>query len=193
MEQEKKKNSKLKWIIIVIVAIVIIGAVAGNSSNDDVHEVKNESKQENQETKEKVKEAKTEFNVGETAEYNDIQVTLKEVITSKGDNLLSKPDDGNEYAIFVFDINNNSEKDISMSSVVCFEAYCDDMSMEQDILGLQSPEAKKYKQLDGDIAAGKKMSGAIVYQVPTDWKKIEVNVNPGFWSIKDIKFIAKNK
>ena len=93
----------------------------------------------------------------------------------------------------MFEISNNSEKDITMSSITCFEAYCDDMSMNEDILGLQAPEAKKYNQLDGSIAAGKKMLGAIVYQVSNDWKEIEINVNPGFWSAKDIKFVAKNK
>ncbi len=193
MEQEKKKKSKLKWIVIAIIAIAIIATVANGGSDDEIHQVNNKSEQSNQTVKEKATETKTKFNVGETAEYKDIQITLKEVITSKGDDLLSQPDDGNEYAICVFEINNNSEKDITMSSITCFEAYCDDMSMNEDILGLQAPEAKKYNQLDGSIAAGKKMLGAIVYQVSNDWKEIEINVNPGFWSAKDIKFVAKNK
>lgn len=194
MEQEKKKKSKLVWIILVIIAIAIVGAAISSGSDDDVHQAENKTASAKEDAAQKETTAqKTNFNVGETAEYKDIQVTLKEVITSNGDDLLSKPDDGKEYAICVFEINNNSENDISMSSVTCFEAYCDDMSMEQDILGLQAPEAKKYSQLDGDIAAGKKMEGAIVYQVSKDWKEIEINVSPGFWSVKDIKFIAKNK
>lgn len=196
---EQKKKSKLKWIIIVIVVIAVIGAIASNGSDDDVHQVKNQSNssqgaksKDSQDNKEEPTK-KTEFTVGDTAEYKDIQVSLKDVITSKGDDLLSKPEDGNEYAICVFEIINNSDSDINISSVACFEAYCDDTSMNQDILGLQAPEAKKYNQLDGDIAAGKKMKGAIVYQVPSNWKEIEINVSPGFWSAKDIKFIAKNK
>lgn len=196
---EQKKKSKLKWIIIVIVAIAVIGAIAGNGSDDDVHQVKNQSdssqgtKSKDHQDKKAEATKKTEFTVGETAEYKDIQVTLKDIITSKGDDLLSKPEEGNEYAICVFEIVNNSDSDISISSVACFEAYCDDTSINQDILGLQAPEAKKYNQLDGDIATGKKMKGAIVYQVSKNWKNIEINVNPGFWSVKDIKFIAKNK
>ena len=54
-----------------------------------------------------------------------------------------------------------------MSSIASFEAYYDDTSMNEDIMGLQAPEAKKYNQLDGDIASGKKMEGVIAYQVPT--------------------------
>lgn len=196
---EQKKKSKLKWIVIAIVVVAVIGAIAGNGSNDDVHQVKNQSdssqgakSKDAQDNKEEATK-KTEFTVGETAEYKDIQVTLKDIITSKGDDLLSKPEEGNEYAICIFEIVNNSDSDISISSVACFEAYCDDTSMNQDILGLQAPEAKKYNQLDGDIATGKKMKGAIVYQVPENWKSIEINVNPGFWSVKDIKFIAENK
>lgn len=196
---EPKKKSKSKWIIIVIIAIAVIGVIASKGGDDDVHQAKNpadssqaakseDSKDNNEEVTEK-----TEFTVGETAEYKDIQVTLKEVLKSKGDDLLSKPEDGNEYAICVFEIINNSDSDISISSVACFEAYCDDTSINQDILGLQTPEAKKYNQLDGNIASGKKMEGVIAYQVSKNWKEIEINVSPGFWSVKDIKFIAKNK
>ena len=195
--EEKKKKSKLKWIIIVIVAIAIIAAVAGGGSDDSVHQVKTDSEDlkvtnDNSKKEEKETEAKTSFKVGETAEYKDVQVTLEKVIISKGDEII-QPDEGKEFAICIFKIQNNSDSSITMSSIASFEAYYDDTSMNEDIMGLQAPEAKKYNQLDGDIAAGKKMEGVIAYQVPTDWKEIEINVSPSFWSSKDIKFIATNK
>ena len=195
--EEKKKKSKLKWIIIVIVAIAIIAAVAGGVSDDSVHQVKTDSKDskvtnDNSKKEEKETEAKTSFKVGETAEYKDVQVTLEKVIISKGDEII-QPDEGKEFAICIFKIQNNSDSSITMSSIASFEAYYDDTSMNEDIMGLQAPEAKKYNQLDGDIAAGKKMEGVIAYQVPTDWKEIEINVSPIFWSSKDIRFIATNK
>lgn len=195
--EEKKKKSKLKWIIIVIVAIAIIAAVAGGGSDDSVHQVKTDSKDskvtnDNSKKEEKETEAKTSFKVGETAEYKDVQVTLEKVIISKGDEII-QPDEGKEFAICIFKIQNNSDSSITMSSIASFEAYYDDTSMNEDIMGLQAPEAKKYNQLDGDIATGKKMEGVIAYQVPTDWKEIEINVSPSFWSSKDIQFIATNK
>ena len=44
-------------------------------------------------------------------------------------------------------------------------------------------------QLDGAVAAGKKFNGVIGYEVPTDWKELEVRFTPDFWSGKDIVFI----
>ena len=70
-----------------------------------------------------------------------------------------------------------------------FEAYCDDYSLNQDIIGLQTPEAEGKNQLDGSVAAGKKMNGVIAYQVPSNYKTMEINVSPDFWSGRDIKFI----
>lgn len=74
-----------------------------------------------------------------------------------------------------------------------FEAYCDDYSINQDILGLQAPEAEGINQLDGSVAAGKKMNGIIAYQVPKDYKTFEISVTPDFWSSNDIKFVINNK
>lgn len=148
--EEKKKKSKLKWIIIVIVAIAIIAAVAGGGSDDSVHQVKTDSKDskvtnDNSKKEEKETEAKTSFKVGETAEYKDVQVTLEKVIISKGDEII-QPDEGKEFAICIFKIQNNSDSSITMSSIASFEAYYDDTSMNEDIMGLQAPEAKKYNQ-----------------------------------------------
>ncbi len=88
-----------------------------------------------------------------------------------------------------FEIDNDSERDINISSVMNFEAYCDDYSLNQDIMGLQAPEAEGKSQLDGSVAAGKKMNGVIAYQVPSDYKTMEINVAPDFWSSKNIKFV----
>ena len=193
-----KKKSKVKWIVIAVIAVIIIAAIANGGSDDDndVKKVnsKNNTKTEvkNDTTKETVPE-KTFFGIGETAEYKDIQVTLEKVITSEGDDMFTKPDDGKEFVLCVFKIENNSDKDISISSIVNFEAYLDDTSINEDYMGSQTEEGKKYNSLDGDIASGKKMEGVISYEVPKDWKKLEVNVTPDTWSSKKITFVAKNK
>lgn len=70
-----------------------------------------------------------------------------------------------------------------------FEAYCNDYSINQDIIGLQAPEASGKGQLDGSVAAGKRMNGVIVYQVPSDYTTMEINVAPDFWSSNSIKFV----
>ena len=45
-------------------------------------------------------------------------------------------------------------------------------------------------QLDGTVAAGKKFNGVIGYEVPADWKELEVRFTPDFWSGKEIIFVA---
>ena len=193
-----KKKSKVKWIVIAVVAIIIIAAIANGGSGDsnDVKKVdsKNSTKTEAKKdtTLETTKE-KTSFNVGETAEYKNVQITLEKVITSQGDDMFVKPDDGKEFVLCVFKIQNNSDKDMAISSIISFEAYLDDVSINQDFLGVQTKEGKKYNSLDGDIASGKRMEGVISYEVPNDWKKLEVKVTPDAWSSKKITFVAKNK
>lgn len=199
-----KKKSKIKWIIIAVIAIIVIAAVSGGGSGDDVKKVNNspdsktetnttQTKDNDSDSKEKSTTEPTSFTTGDTAEYKDIQVTLEKVIKSKGDGNFVKPGDGNEFVLCVFKIKNNSDTDITISSLASFEAYFDDSSINSDYLGLQTDEAKKYNSLDGDIASGKKMEGIISYEVPKNWKKLEINVSPDTWSSKKITFVVKNK
>lgn len=197
MEKEKKKGGCLKKVLIVIAALIVIGIIGSALGDDEEPTVvdNNKSTEQGQSSTSESKEnepQKTEFSVGETVELNDVQVTLSSAVTSEGGEY-TKPDDGNEFLILEFDIANNSDSDIGISSMMNFEAYCDDYSINQDLLGLQAPEAEGMNQLDGSVAAGKKMNGVIAYQVPKDYKKFEVSVTPDFWSSKDIKFVIKNK
>ena len=185
---------KWKWIAAVFFAISMTGAIVGCGGEDAVKDVTNDKQAESGNSETKIddseesepedtdSEEKTEFYMGETAEQGDVQFTLVngELIT---------PDDGNIFLVCEFDISNNSEEDIGISSVMNFEAYCDDYSLTLDIMGLQVPEAEGKSQLDGNIASGKKMNGIVAYQVPSDYKTMEINVTPDFWSGKDIKFI----
>ncbi len=191
---------KWKWIAAVFFAISMTGAIVGCGGEDAVKDVTNDKQAESGNSETKIddseesepedtdSEEKTEFYMGETAEQGDVQFTLVNVYESSGSELIT-PDDGNIFLVCEFDISNNSEEDIGISSVMNFEAYCDDYSLTLDIMGLQVPEAEGKSQLNGNIASGKKMNGIVAYQVPSDYKTMEINVTPDFWSGKDIKFI----
>ena len=191
---------KWKWIAAVFFAISMTGAIVGCGREDAVKDVTNDKQAESGNSETKIddseesepedtdSEEKTEFYMGETAEQGDVQFTLVNVYESSGSELIT-PDDGTIFLVCEFDISNNSEEDIGISSVMNFEAYCDDYSLTLDIMGLQVPEAEGKSQLDGNIASGKKMNGIVAYQVPSDYKTMEINVTPDFWSGKDIKFI----
>lgn len=132
---------------------------------------------------------KTTFLVGETAELNGVQVTLKGVTESKGSSY-NKPNDGNVFVLCEFDIANNSDAEIAVSSMMSFNAYCDDYACTYSLGALIEKGSKN--QLDGSVAAGKKFNGVVGYEVPADWKELEISFTPDFWTGKDITFIATN-
>ena len=128
------------------------------------------------------------FGVGESAELNGIVVTLKNTEENTGEGY-NKPSDGMVFILCSFEIENNSQKEISISSLMSFNAYVDDYSTS---ISLSAQMVSEEGQLDGNIAPGKKMVGAICYEVPSDWKKLEISLTPDFWSGKDIGFLIEN-
>lgn len=184
----KKQGGKLKWIILILLVLIVIGAIAGGGNDTPKKVDDSGSGTSTQTDSQNAEPEKTEFSVGETVELNDIQVKLVSATESSGSEFVV-PDSGNVFLLLEFEIVNNSDSDITISSIANFEAYCDDYSLTQDLIGLQAPEAEGKNQLDGSVAQGKKMNGVIAYQVPSGYKKFEVNVAPDFWSTSDIKFV----
>ena len=192
----KKQGGKLKWIIIGLVVLCFIGAASGGG-NKSPQKVESKEAVSNNATTAKKEEpttqaAPTTFGIGDTADFNGIQVRLSSAILSKGDGQFIKPDDGKYFLALIFDIVNQSSSDISVSSMVSFEAYCDDYAVNLDILGYQAPEVDGLNQLDGSVAAGKRMNGVICYQVPKDFSNFEINYSPSFWGNKKATFTFTN-
>lgn len=176
---------------IAVVLILIAVAVSTGESNtpkkvDSPATTQNTVKTSVQVT-EAPKNQKDAFLLGETAELNNVQVTLASVTESDG-SAYNKPSDGNVFVLCEFEIANNSDKEINISSMMSFNAYCDDYACTYSLTALLEKGNKN--QLDGTIAAGKKFNGVIGYEVPTDWNELEVHFTPDFWSGKDITFIA---
>ena len=111
-------------------------------------------------------------------------MTLVSVKESRGANFMA-PSDGKVFLICEFEIENNSNRDIAVSSIASFEAYVDDYSTSMNLSATVSSDKP---QLDGSVAAGKKMNGTIGYEVDENWKTIEIRFAPNFWSGKGITF-----
>lgn len=124
------------------------------------------------------------FGVGDTVSLNDINVTLVNVSENTGGNYMT-PSNGKVFVVCEFEIENNSEQDIGVSSIMSFEAYIDDYSTAMNLSAMLSTDNT---QLDGTVAPGKKMNGVIGYEAPNDWSSIEISFTPNFWSGKDITF-----
>lgn len=180
-----KRKHVLLWVVLGVLALIIIGAAgSGGSEPAPAAASSTSAAAPKSESKAPVKKA---FGVGESAELKDIVVTLVSVEESSGSQF-NQPTDGNVFVICEFEIENNSSSEITVSSLLSFAAYCDDYSLNFSLTALL--EKGNRNQLDGQIAAGKKMNGIIGYEVPIGWNELEIRFTPSFWSGNEIIFTA---
>lgn len=129
------------------------------------------------------------FKVGDTVELDDVVVTLLNVTKSTGSQF-NKPDEGNVYVLCEFEISNNSKDELAVSSMLSFEAYCDDYACDYSLGALMEKGNKD--QLDGSVAPSKKMKGVVGYEVPADWKELEIHYTLDILDNNEIVFVATN-
>lgn len=187
----KKQGGIGKWIVIGIIVVIFL-AVAFGGGDDKPKKVENNTTTTQQGENDNDKKADTQetkdiFTVGETAEMNDVQVTLLNYSESKGSEY-NKPSDGNVFLMAEFEIVNNSDSEMNVSSMLSFEAYADDYALNYSLGAITE---NNDTQLDGTIAAGKKMKGYIGYEVPKDWSTVEIHFTDDVWSNNKFKFEIK--
>lgn len=196
----KKQGGVLKWVIIGFVVICIIGAAAGGKDDNEPKKVgesnisaesnnnSNNEKTANTEpviTEETNKEAT--FEKGEVAELNNVQVTLTDFVESYGSEY-NKPADGKVFLLAEFEIANNTDKELAISSMLSFEAYADDYKLDYSLGAMIDKEGS---QLDGSIAAGKKMKGWIGWEVSEDYQNVEIHFSDNVWSSNKFVFLIE--
>lgn len=193
---DKKPGNYLKIGIIVAAVLVVLGVIifAMKKEDDSSKEAAKNSAlagtEDAYKKDEKDSEKKNSFAIGEAAEDSGISLTLTSVIEAVGDDTI-RPDEGNVFLICLFNVQNNSDEDITIQSKDHFEAVCDGNSIQQDIKGLQTPANDGKSPLDGLVAAGNEMEGVVVYQVPIEWKEVKINPSFDFWTSEEIQFIAE--
>ena len=190
------KNKKMHPVLIGIIVFFFICIIASSGDSEEPKKVDNTGKgkvetsvDNKEDAKDEGKKEKNAFYVGETAELKGICVTLVDVTESTGSQF-NTPTDGNVFVLCEFEISNDSNKDITVSSMLSFEAYCDDYTCSSSLTALMEKGNKN--QLDGTVAAGKKFNGVIGYEVPADWQQLEIHYTPDFFNGKDVVFIANN-
>lgn len=192
LPEQPKKKFKWWYILVIIAVIGVISSLFGNggSSPQKVDSSSASATSASASVAPSPSETeKSKFGVGESVKLNDITVTFNGIKENSG-STYNKPKDGDEFVICSFTIENGSSRDITVSSMMSFEAYVDDFATSES---LSAQITSDESQLDGSVAAGKKMAGAIGYEVPKTWKSLEISFTPDFWSGKDITFVANNK
>jgi hypothetical protein len=130
--------------------------------------------------------------VGETVDIKGVNVTLESVEMSYGDRdeefSTFAPEDGKVFAVFNFLVENNSDEDFNISSLY-FGAYEDGYSVNPYIfttgIGVEA--------LSGTASPGKKIKGALVYEVSEGFNELEIDYQPSVWESKKAIFVYKNQ
>ena len=174
-KKKKKKHPILGTILLIFGILLILGVIAGDPEPQKVGETG---------TPAIVQPLNNTFSVGDRVELGGVVVTLVNVSESTGGNYMT-PESGKVFVICEFNIENNSASDIAVSSLMSFEAYIDDYSTMMD---LSATVSSNKPQLDGTVAASKKMNGIIGYSADKGWQELEIRFTPDFWSGSDIIF-----
>ena len=103
--------------------------------------------------------------IGDTLTDNELKITLNNALTySEIEGVLSGvPEDGKEYLVFFFTVENISDEDVYIS------AY--------DFDG--------YEEIGGNLAVGKKANGYLAFEVNTNWKKFDVHYKNDYLDSSD--------
>ncbi len=176
------KKQVLSIISLLLLAVMLFAGCGG--SDEPKKEIN--STTSNQSTESTASEPKkTTFAVGETAVFENLKITATEFKESKGKQYF-EPQDGKIFVGVKFTIENISEEDINISSVLLFNGYADDVSV-----GDYSVSAGMAfdGSLDGTIAKGKKLIGWYSAEVPKDWKQLQVDFKPDMLSDSKASFV----
>lgn len=175
-------------VVLVVVVLVVIAAFAGggeSSTPQKVESTSGTSQAASQASQAQSQPEQTVFTVGDTVELNGVKTTLLSAEEYPGKQYMM-PTDGNVFLVCQFEIENDSSAEINVSSMVSFNAYCDDYSVNLSVTGEMLEDS--WKSLDGTVAPGKKINGVIAYEIPQDWQKMEISYTPSFWSGHDVQF-----
>lgn len=166
----------MKKICIAIFALVVLLAGCGES-NKPTKEIA-ESKTAD------IKEEET-FGLNEAAVFKNLKFTATELVESEGDGFFV-PESGNVFVGVKFTIENVSDEEQSVSSILLFDGYADDVKCEYSF---NAACAFSDGTIDGSIEPGKKLVGWYALEVPESWSVIELNVQSEWLSNNSAKFV----
>ena len=98
----------------------------------------------------------------------------------------NSPDSGKVYLLCEFNIVNNTKEDLTVSSILSFEGYCDGYKLDYSFGAIMAANT----QMDATLAPGRRLKAEMGFQVPRNWKTIEIEYTPDIWSRDKLVFEA---
>ncbi|MBQ5608546.1 MAG: DUF4352 domain-containing protein [Oscillospiraceae bacterium] len=172
-----------KFLLLLICTVLFLSAAGCAMGGEPQKEQATPSKSETNTQKTQT------FGLNESAVFSDLKFTATELTQSEGKDFFV-PEKGNVFVGVKFTIENISDKEQSISSLLLFEPYVDDVKAN---LSISANCAFDEGTLDGSIAPGKKLVGWYAIEVPENWKTIEMDVQADLWSNKSATFVFHNK
>ena len=124
------------------------------------------------------KEETEVYGVGETVELNGVSVTFDGVMEAAGSADFYLPEDGNIFLVCEFTIENKTDEDVTVSTMLSFSMKCDDKLYELSLNALALSAFAGKTQLDRIVEPGEKVSGVVGYEIPKEWKNFELKFTP---------------
>jgi hypothetical protein len=178
---KNKKTFYKRWWFILIVFFIVVGALGSSGSKPKKVSSSADSSSASTDTtvstdSSKKSNAPEIYKIGDTIQLKDFKVTVNKIRSaSSGSNKMFKPKDGNEFFFVDCTIENTSDKDQTVSSILMFKVVDKDgRSYDQSISGDNNG------QLDGTVGPTRKISGEYCVEVPNGKAGLELEFNSSF-------------
>ena len=176
---KRKQGGAAKWIVIAVVAVVVIAVIAAAGGGNETKKTGTV----NGDVNNSQEASNDSFSVGDIVETKDMRISFISAEEYVSDNQFIQPKEGNVFYRMEFEFENISSSDTTLSTLLDWECYADSYAVDQSWL--------QNDQLDGTLASGKKMKGAVYFEIPQNAQSIELNYKTDLWSGGKVTFIVK--
>lgn len=177
------------WVLAVLLFIIALSSLNGNNGQNNQGTVPGTTQGTAPATTQGTAPATTAptnqaegYKIGDTAEAGGVAFTVNSVKESSGSEFI-KPKEGSIYYLIDTTVENKSNEAKNVSSLLMFKLVDSDGYSYNVTIG---PETKG--QVDGEIAAGRKLRGELAFEIPKDAKGLELEIDPSLWSTGKIIF-----
>lgn len=178
------------WLIVIVVIGGVGGVVAGSGKTSAPSVGYSEADISGDESSVASHDAEAEtdkmYGIGETAIAKSYKLTANSVNVIKSDNQFVQPDEGKEFVEVEFLLENISDSELAVSSVLNCNAYEDGFVVSED---LSAGVASGKDSLNGTVAKGKKLKGSLFYELNEGWKELEIDIDIGLSKDDEVKFL----